>query len=633
MSIRVGLRGMARSAVYRAVYDAYRKSHEIEGSSAGAQTDYQVRVRALYDGLDITAVDLTRYGTVIAKSAPVETDDLAVATGAIIEKDGTLYHIYGGAENQTPEGPNEYKPHLATSTDGITLTKQGKLFDCPAGHDMAYPSHLFLEGGTYYLFFHVKVIGEGPDSATGWAIWYATSANLTNWTVVGKVVDNQDLGWGKAATNPSVIKVEAYYYMVVSEKIGAGVFYIHMLKSSSLTSGYADLGVIIDPTDPQYAWYGTGAWDASVFEYNGQYVIVFGASDGTQKYYAFAYATDIEAVADDWTVIDPPFLTHAAGIGGRSTVYFDGDILKIYCDLDYAGDHQIDLWYDSLDPDIVSLGGNCRTDFADVRFRQGVTELDYWIEKKVDSNYAIFWVEVPTIPADPDSATIYIYYGRAGVTTTTSSIYDTFPVGDDFEECDLARWSDDDVGVGVSACQSDQKFEGTYSYRGYDGAAAGGLAILSQVITERTKLKVWGALRNQALVPAEELNCMVILYNNGTIRLRWRLWDGTLQYRDDSGWVNVFVGAVETWYQFLLIYKDTVATIYFFDAEGNSVGPRTDIATMDSTGSINKLVLQMFVTTGGAGYSWQDIIRLGEYCDPEPTHGAWGSEEAVVWPF
>lgn len=54
MSIRVGLQHMARNAVYRpAIYDAYRKNHEIDGSVAGAQTDYQVKVKAYYaSGVD-----------------------------------------------------------------------------------------------------------------------------------------------------------------------------------------------------------------------------------------------------------------------------------------------------------------------------------------------------------------------------------------------------------------------------------------------------------------------------------------------------------------------------------------------------------------------------------------------------
>ena len=44
--------------------------------------------------------------------------------------------------------------------------------------------------------------------------------------------------------------------------------------------------------------------------------------------------------------------------------------------------------------DAVNLNGHCRTDFGDVRFTDDEgTLLDYWIESKVDGEYAIFWVE------------------------------------------------------------------------------------------------------------------------------------------------------------------------------------------------------------------------------------------------
>jgi len=62
----------------------------------------------------------------------------------------------------------------------------------------------------------------------------------------------------------------------------------------------------------------------------------------------------------------------------------------------------------------VYLDGKCRSDFGDIRFTadDGVTELPYWIEEKVDGNYAVFWVKIPYIPAYPDTTTIYIYYGN-----------------------------------------------------------------------------------------------------------------------------------------------------------------------------------------------------------------------------
>lgn len=50
--------------------------------------------------------------------------------------------------------------------------------------------------------------------------------------------------------------------------------------------------------------------------------------------------------------------------------------------------------------------------------------LDYWMESKVDGDYAVFWVEVPNdLSSNP--ATIYIYYGKSDA-TTTSSLTDAF---------------------------------------------------------------------------------------------------------------------------------------------------------------------------------------------------------------
>ena len=69
----------------------------------------------------------------------------------------------------------------------------------------------------------------------------------------------------------------------------------------------------------------------------------------------------------------------------------------------------------------VYLNSKCKNDFGDVRFTlsDGDTELDYWIDKKVNGNYALFWVVVPNIPEDPVSTSIFIYYGNAIVSTTS----------------------------------------------------------------------------------------------------------------------------------------------------------------------------------------------------------------------
>ena len=60
---------------------------------------------------------------------------------------------------------------------------------------------------------------------------------------------------------------------------------------------------------------------------------------------------------------------------------------------------------------IIYLNEHGKTDFSDVRFTtlDGLV-LPYWIESKVDGNYAVFWV---TIPVESSTTTIYIYYGNS----------------------------------------------------------------------------------------------------------------------------------------------------------------------------------------------------------------------------
>ena len=90
----------------------------------------------------------------------------------------------------------------------------------------------------------------------------------------------------------------------------------------------------------------------------------------------------------------------------------------------------------------VYLDSRSQTDFGDVRITDanGITELDYWIESKIDGDSAVFWVEVQDdLSSD---ATIYIYFGRTSTTQTTSNGYATFDVFSDFSRfIDLDTWS------------------------------------------------------------------------------------------------------------------------------------------------------------------------------------------------
>ena len=82
----------------------------------------------------------------------------------------------------------------------------------------------------------------------------------------------------------------------------------------------------------------------------------------------------------------------------------------------------------------VTYNANMQTDFDDLRFvdTDDSTEIDFWLEEKVDSSWAYVWVEVPTIAASGNT-TIYMYYGNSSV-SNASDIKNTFDIADDFND-------------------------------------------------------------------------------------------------------------------------------------------------------------------------------------------------------
>ena len=95
----------------------------------------------------------------------------------------------------------------------------------------------------------------------------------------------------------------------------------------------------------------------------------------------------------------------------------------------------------------VTYDSDMQSDFDDLRFvnETADTELSYWIESKVDLSYANVWFNVTSIPATSWlNDTIYMYYGNAGVETTSEG-NTTFTFFDNFDGSviDAGKWSGD----------------------------------------------------------------------------------------------------------------------------------------------------------------------------------------------
>ena len=115
----------------------------------------------------------------------------------------------------------------------------------------------------------------------------------------------------------------------------------------------------------------------------------------------------------------------------------DWDYFKV-CNIgDAANDYQIRINVTYSSGGDVDCESHCQADFDDVRFYDidNTTELDYFLEAKSNSNYAIMWVELPADAASDDK--IIMYYGNTTKTSDSNGAA-TFPLFED--------WSSDHTG-------------------------------------------------------------------------------------------------------------------------------------------------------------------------------------------
>jgi len=146
-------------------------------------------------------------------------------------------------------------------------------------------------------------------------------------------------------------------------------------------------------------------------------------------------------------------------INGHKRIYYSACMLTRY---------SIGILQDDFFEDQVNLDGHCNSDFSDLRFTDsdGYTELDYWIESKVDDDYAIVWVKIPG-DLSSDDQSIYLYYGNSGA-SSNSDITDIFSNGSDGNNTNLtevvggsAIFSRDGDKLSVTGCDEKSDYWAT----------------------------------------------------------------------------------------------------------------------------------------------------------------------------
>jgi len=276
----------------------------------------------------------------------------------------------------------------------------------------------------------------------------------------------------------------------------------------------------------------------------------------------------------------------------------------------------------------VYLNGKCRTDFGDIRFTSddGVTELSYWMEEEVDGDYAVFWVKVPSIPVSPDAATIYIYYGNPSAESISNGEA-TFLLFDDFEgdALDTNKWMA--LGTGsitvsggvVTIDTTTRQAARIRSVQTFDRPLR--LRVRCRMNTEVNYAHTYFAILASSDFVWESGNNVGNAYF-GHAQSNYYDYSQVMRKLPDGAGVVLASGSV----------KVDTTTFHVFQIQ-NYAGSLKQIMEYDTSSEVLTATDTDYTTghvflgqryTGAAIVDW---VFVAKYVDPEPSHGAWGSEE------
>jgi hypothetical protein len=273
----------------------------------------------------------------------------------------------------------------------------------------------------------------------------------------------------------------------------------------------------------------------------------------------------------------------------------------------------------------VYLNSHSKTDFNDVRFTSntGDTVLDYWLDEKTDSNYAIFYVEISadTTTNDP---TIYIYYGKSDA-TTVSSITATFEdIADDFELGNLTRWtgSSNYSGAGTTVVKHG-------SYGGYNTAGTGYAQKIFAANLEYPHLaECW--IRATATNSDTRLQLHVVQANLDVSSMGLGGINGYCCYVNAGGtWTSIVAFSINTWYRARVIQNSIGnSSFYLYAEDGSLVGSAVGVDPWDYAGGSSRCLLIYAGVTAGTGY--HDDVHVRKYYSSVVSSTTWGTEESVA---
>ena len=303
-----------------------------------------------------------------------------------------------------------------TDDNGTTWIKnQTTIFPSNTGPHNCYYVDMFFDNITERL--HVSVVGERTSGIVEvrddlhyvYSDDYGTTWRDTNGTTVTNISD----------TIITTGKFSRTHMNIDSDN--RPMFTAGLLNNSDRNTNFLDLYRLLDGVNWQITRISTvtsSAWGPKEAPVQiGDTIYVMSQADyapsGGGAYPTVSYSN---APYTDWTRFDfnhtntrmDKTVDNGLGYGVvNGTIYFIATAETTAADETYMFTFPFET-----DGSKFSLDAKCRTDFEDVWFtdNDGITELDYWMEYRLNGTFATFWIEV----ADNlnTSQSIYIYYGK-----------------------------------------------------------------------------------------------------------------------------------------------------------------------------------------------------------------------------
>jgi hypothetical protein len=416
---------------------SYRKGINITGQGSGysdVQAKLIVRYNSSYD-VDNIVIGCAKDYT----NNPLFNPASGAPKWIAAAYDSGTYYVFLGSPTSDPSDID-----LWTSTDGINFSDQGTVIS--RGANGTWDDYTLEPHSIIYINGEYRLYYGGYDGST-WKVGYAYASNLAGaWTKYASNPVISPSGGETYCADPHAVLHEGTVYMFYADSTGTQ-WNIHLATSNDgiTFTKYGSNPVRLNKIPAAYLSYDGGIL---CFEQPGS---------GTARPIYMHWTTD---GINCTNYANNPIMN--LGVSGDFDDAFVGhlDIVKI--------DNTLTMFYDGRTGaatwqvgrafllESIYLGNNCKTDFGDIRFTSsdGSTELNYWLKSKVDSDFAEFQVELDTVPASGNTGRIYIYYGNADASTTSSMKNTSLSnQGDDFNDNsrDTGIWDLVSYGTGVAS--------------------------------------------------------------------------------------------------------------------------------------------------------------------------------------